>query len=250
MEKFLSFEEIQHKCEQLNEVYQIDGEKFYQVVENWAERNTSTEEKMVNSFKELLQVVSDEIGRMEEKVEMKPTCQMGCAFCCYFPIIVNGMEAKLMKKAIEDFPEERRKGIQSHLKQYFERYGEQLNEITAYDFEEDPDFKKKYILNQVPCPMLNTETNQCMAYEIRPIPCRTYVNYTDPKVCETNVMPEETISFEFLYSEYMGALNEFVQYLYEEGDTAFVEYPDDVFAYDYLPNWLKSWVDQKPAQLK
>ncbi|WP_188456436.1 YkgJ family cysteine cluster protein [Virgibacillus oceani] len=241
MGNFLSFEEIQNKCEQLNEVYQIDEEKFFQIAEKWADSEVSIEKKLVASFSELLQIVSDEISGMEAAVDMKPTCGLGCAFCCYFPIIINEMEAKLMKKAIKNFPDERREELQAHFTKYFEQYGEKLDQITALDFEADGDFKYTYKMSQVPCIMLNTETNQCMAYEIRPIPCRTYVNYTDPKVCEQNPMPKETISFEFLYREYMGALNEFVQFLYDQGDTAFIHYPDDIYRHDYLPNWFRSY---------
>lgn len=239
MEKFLTLDEIQAKCAQLNEVYQIEEEKFYKVVEKWADHEAPTEDKLVNSFQELLQIVNEEMEAMQEAVDLTPTCQMGCAFCCYFPIIINEMEAKLMKQAIANFPEARRNELVSHFKQYFEKYADQLKEVTALDFEEDKDFKLKYRKSGVPCVMLNTETNQCMAYEIRPIPCRTYVNFTNPKVCEDNLMPKETISFEFLYNEYMSALNEFVQFLYEYEDTAFIEYPNDVYAHDYLPNWFK-----------
>ncbi|WP_077622314.1 YkgJ family cysteine cluster protein [Sediminibacillus massiliensis] len=239
MKKFLTYEEIQDKCEQLNETYQIEEEKFYQVVEKWADRQTTTEQKLLSSFSELLQVVSDEISGIEEAVEMESTCRLGCAFCCYFPIIINGMEAKLMKKAIENFPEQRRREIENHLETYYQQYASQLEEIVGLDFESDEGFKKKYKQKNLPCAMLDTKTNQCMAYEIRPLPCRTYVNYTDPKVCEQQVMPKETLSFEFLYSEYMGALNEFVQYLYEEEDTAFINYPDDVYVHDYLVNWFR-----------
>lgn len=239
MENFLTFKEIQTKCEQLNDVYQIDEEKFYRIVEKWADSETTTETKLLESFQELLQIVSDEINQMEKAVEMKPTCALGCAFCCYFPIIINEMEAKLMKKAIENFPKSRRQALQKHITRYFEKYGRQLDEVTALDFEADTDFKQKYKKSLVPCVMLDTETNQCMAYEIRPIPCRTYANYTDPKICEDNVMPKETISFEFLYNEYMGALNEFVQFLYEHEDTAFIDYPNDLYAHDYLVNWFR-----------
>ncbi|WP_138417403.1 YkgJ family cysteine cluster protein [Aquibacillus sediminis] len=241
MDKYLSFEEIQHKCAKLNDVYQIEEAKFYQVVEMWADRDTSTEQKLVASFQELLQVVSDEITAMEQAVDLPSTCRMGCAFCCYFPIIINKMEAKLMKKAIENFPNQRRQTIQRHLNRYYEKYGEQVEQVTALDFEADEDFKYKYKQRLVPCPMLDTETNKCLAYEVRPLPCRTYVNYTDPKVCEENVMPKETISFEFLYNEYMGALNEFVQYLYEYEDTAFIEYPNDIYRTDYLAQYAKTF---------
>ncbi|SET73458.1 Putative zinc-or iron-chelating domain-containing protein [Salinibacillus kushneri] len=241
MKTYLSFEEIQEKMQLLQNSYQIDEEKFYRVVEAWADEDTDVEQKLLASFQELLQLVSGEMEQMDQTMGMKPTCQMGCAFCCYFPIIVSKMEAKLMTKAIEQFPADRRQSIMAHLTSYYETYGKKLDTITSMDYEEDPDFKRKYIRSHVPCPLLNTETNMCMAYEIRPIPCRTYVNYTDPNLCAENDLPEETISFEFLYNEYMGALNEFVQFLYEEEHTAFINYPDDLFSYDYLPNWLKVW---------
>ncbi|KPH71137.1 MULTISPECIES: YkgJ family cysteine cluster protein [Bacillaceae] len=240
MDQYLSFEEIQDKCSRLSDVYEIDEDKFYQIVEKWANQETSTEEKILNSFIELLQMVSEEMSNMEKAVQMEATCRMGCAFCCYFPIIINEMEAKIMKKAIENFPEERRNRIKHHLSNYYQQYGEKLESLTQLDFNEDKDFKLKYRRSLVPCPLLDTKTNQCMAYEIRPIPCRTYVNYTDPDVCEQNVMPKETVSFEFLYEQYMGALNEFMQFLYDEGNTAFIQYPDDVYQTDYLASWLRS----------
>ncbi|GAA0498017.1 hypothetical protein GCM10008986_26330 [Salinibacillus aidingensis] len=245
MKTYLSVEEITERMKHLQNSYEIDEEKFYKVVEAWANKDMDVEQKLLASFQELLQVVSGEMEQMDETMGMKPTCQMGCAFCCYFPIIISKMEAKLMTKAIECFPHDRKEAITSHLTAYFEKYGETLKTVTSLDYEEDSDFKRKYIRSHVPCPLLNTETNMCMAYEIRPIPCRTYVNYTDPKICAENEMPEETISFEFLYNEYMGALNEFVQFLYEEEHTAFIDYPDDLFSYDYLPNWLKAWSEEK-----
>ncbi|MGF7125402.1 Fe-S-cluster containining protein [Natronobacillus azotifigens] len=88
--------------------------------------------------------------------------------------------------------------------------------------------------------MLDTKTNQCLAYEVRPIPCRTYVNYTDSVVCQKNAMPKETVSFDFLYYSYFEAFNDFLTWLYEDGDTGIVEYPDDIYKQDYLVHWLRS----------
>ncbi|WP_047982335.1 YkgJ family cysteine cluster protein [Ornithinibacillus contaminans] len=239
MQRYLTLEAIQAKCDSLMNEYEIDEEKFYHIVEKWAEEDAPIETKLLASFSELLQVVSDEISSMEKSVELQATCRLGCAFCCYFPIIINEMEAKFMKKAIANFPASRRMKVEEHLVHYYQKYGESLKPILELDFDEDTDFKLKYRKSLIPCPMLNTETNQCMAYEIRPLPCRTYVNYTDPKVCEDNLMPKETISFEFLYGEYMGALNEFLQFLYEKGDTGFIQYPEDAYKHDYLANWLR-----------
>ncbi|SHG28337.1 YkgJ family cysteine cluster protein [Ornithinibacillus halophilus] len=239
MEKFLTLEAIEKKINHLQNVYEIDEDKFYEIVDVWLDHEGIIDEKLIGSYKELLQIVSDEISNMENTIDMTATCRMGCAFCCYFPIIVNGMEAKLMKKAIASFPSERKNQIEHHLKNYYEKYADKIDDIKDLDRETDEDFKLKYRKILIPCPLLNTDTNQCMAYEVRPIPCRTYMNYTDPEVCKDNFMPKETISFEFLYGEYMGALNEFMQILYEEGDTGFVEYPNDVYEHDYLINWFK-----------
>ncbi len=241
MEKYLSYEEIQNRCGKLHEKYQIEEERFYRVVEIWAESHMSTEGKLIGSFLELLEVVSEEMGTIQNNLGMETSCRMGCAFCCYYPIIVNKMEAKLMKQTIASFPEQRRKKLYAHIDSYFQKYSKQLEELSAIETETDQEFKLAYREKQLPCVMLDTKTNQCMAYEIRPIPCRTYVNFADPKVCQQNIMPKETVSFEFLYGEYMGALNEFLQYLYEEEGTAFVDYPDDLYAQDYLFNWLKDY---------
>lgn len=78
-----------------------------------------------------------------------------------------------------------------------------------------------------------------MIYEVRPLPCRTYVNYTNPKVCADNILPKETISYEFLYQEYMGAINELLQYLYENDKIENIGYPEDLYQEDLLINWMK-----------
>lgn len=235
---YMDYQEVIDKCQQLNEKYQIEEEKFYTVIDQLANTDLTTDQKLVASYQQLLQVVSNEIIVMEEMVDLQPTCQMGCAFCCYFPIVINEMEAKMMKAAMNQFPEERKHALQKHFDSYYKTYKEQLSELDTVEDVND-DFKYSYKKKMLPCVMLDTEENKCLAYEIRPMPCRTYVNYITPKVCEENVMPKETISYEFLYQEYMGALNEFLQYLYEEEDTGMVTYPDDLYREDLLINWMK-----------
>lgn len=240
MKEYLTYSEVQERCSSIAQKYEIHEDKFYDIVEKWAEEDVAVNDKLIYSFTELLQLVSDEIAAMEKSVDLSATCRAGCAFCCYFPIIVNEMEVKMMKQAIESFPDDRKEFIKDHIKNYYTKYKEKINQLSAIEDDMDEDFKYEYRKLLMPCPLLNTETNQCLAYEVRPIPCRTYVNYTDPKICEDNIMPKETVSFEFLYEQYMGALNEFLQFLYEEeGDTGFIQYPDDVFRTDYLANWLK-----------
>lgn len=243
MSTFLTYEEILLKCEEINAKYEINQERFDEIVDGiLVKEDVSADDKIAQAFAQLLQAVSEEISDMESTADLMPTCQMGCAFCCYFPIITNKMEAMLIKDAISKMPADRKHFIENHLSDYYQVYEEKVEQLSGIDIISDPDAKYKYKKEQLPCPFLNLKTNACMVYEVRPLPCRTYVNYTNPKVCADNIMPKETISYEFLYQEYMGAMNELLQYLYENDRIEKMDYPGDLYQEGLLINWMKESV--------
>lgn len=205
MPTFLTYEEILLKCEEINAKYEINRERFDEIVDGILDKeDVSADDKIAQAFAQLLRAVSEEISDMESTADLMPTCQMGCAFCCYFPIITNKMEAMLIKDAISKMPADRKHFIENHLSEYYQVYEEKVEQLSGIDIVSDSDAKYKYKKEQLPCPFLNLKTNACMVYEVRPLPCRTYVNYTNPKVCADNIMPKETISYEFLYRIYGG----------------------------------------------
>jgi len=243
MSTFLTYEEILLKCEEINAKYEINQERFDEIVDGILDKeDVSADDKIAQAFARLLQAVSEEISDMESTADLMPTCQMGCAFCCYFPIITNKMEAMLIKDAISKMPADRKHFIENHLSEYYQVYEEKVEQLSGIDIVSDSDAKYKYKKEQLPCPFLNLKKNACMVYEVRPLPCRTYVNYTNPKVCADNIMPKETISYEFLYQEYMGAMNELLQYLYENDRIEKMDYPGDLYQEDLLINWMKESV--------
>ncbi|UUI38121.1 YkgJ family cysteine cluster protein [Oceanobacillus oncorhynchi] len=243
MSIFLTYEEILLKCEEINAKYEINQERFDEIVDGiLVKEDVSADDKIAQAFAQLLQAVSEEISDMESTADLMPTCQMGCAFCCYFPIITNKMEAMLIKDAISKMPADRKHFIENHLSDYYQVYEEKVEQLSGIDIISDPDAKYKYKKEQLPCPFLNLKTNACMVYEVRPLPCRTYANYTNPKVCADNIMPKETISYEFLYQEYMGAMNELLQYLYENDRIEKMDYPGDLYQEGLLINWMKESV--------
>ena len=240
MERFLNHQEIIDKCEKINQNYDIDARFFDEIIDDLLDTEQPTEDVVLQGFQRLLNEVDHDIERMEEFADMRPNCFMGCAFCCYFPIVLSRMEAKMMFRSIEKFSEERKSAIFKHWESYYEKHKDKLARGMDMD-PEDPDTKLEYKQLNLPCPMLNPETQLCMAYEIRPIPCRTYLNYSDPQVCAEQDMPKEPFSYEFLYTFYFGAINELVQVLYENGEDVFVDYPSDAWSYDYLPAWINQW---------
>ncbi|WP_181350952.1 YkgJ family cysteine cluster protein [Thalassobacillus sp. CUG 92003] len=237
MSVYLTHQEIIEKCASINEQYHVNEQFFDRIIDELLNSELPTEDVILNGFEQLLGEVDHEIGRIEAFAGMEASCFKGCAFCCYFPIVITKMEAKMMLRAIERFPKERKEYIYQHWEGYFGGETDKLETAMAMDFNNE-ETKLAYKQLNVPCPMLDPETHTCLAYEIRPIPCRTYLNYADPKVCAENDLPKETFSYEFLYEYYMGAMNEILQALYENGEDLLVNYPTDLWEYDYLPAWI------------
>lgn len=240
MNRFLKHKEILNKCETINQKYEIDPEFFDGIIDELLDSEEPTEDIVLQGFQRLLSEVDHEIERMESFADMTPNCFMGCAFCCYFPIVLSRMEAKMMFRSIEHFEQERKEAIFTHWENYFEQHKEKLTKGLSLD-PEAPETKLEYKKLNLPCPMLDPKTQLCMAYEVRPIPCRTYLNYSNPTVCAEEHMPKEPFSYEFLYTYYFGAINELIQVLYENGEDVFVDYPSDAWSYDYLPAWISQW---------
>ncbi|RPF50581.1 YkgJ family cysteine cluster protein [Aquisalibacillus elongatus] len=237
-----ALEEVKHKLNKLDS-YPYNDETFYDVAEEQLDQRGTSLNRMVEIYQHLQQEVSQKMSEMNQHMGMTPNCQLGCAFCCYFPIVVSRLEANMIIASIEVMPTERRESIKDHLRSYYKNYESLIDEATSLNFEED--IKFEYMKKQLPCPLLNPETNACMAYEARPLPCRTYVNYMDPQICADNYVPEETVSFEFIYEDYMSALNAAAQVMDEEESPRFLDYPSDLYRYDYLPVFLKEWIERR-----
>ena len=242
MSLYLTYEEMLKICEKINEKFIPNGESFLEKVDELfdIDEPVTFQNFMVTTLKELLKVVDEEINKIEEYVNIKPSCYKGCAYCCYFPIIVTKAEAKLMVEYIHSLPKQKQQQIWNHINQYFESYSDKISEACSLNFQDDRFFKETYIRKQLPCPFLDTKTNTCLVYEVRPIPCRTYLNYCHPSVCAENDVPKEPFSYEFVYAFYMQALNEVIQELTEEEEFDF-DYPNDLITYDYLPNLLSEY---------
>ncbi|AKG05127.1 MULTISPECIES: YkgJ family cysteine cluster protein [Salimicrobium] len=237
---YLTYEDIRKKSDVLNESYELDVSIFEEVVDDLLESEKDTESIILEGFEKLLRSVDETMTDIDSFMEMKPNCFMGCAFCCYFPIRVSKMEAKLFFRSIEHMEPDRKEDIYRHWEKYYEKFPRKLEEALAIE-EDDPEMKWKYKQLNLPCPMLDEEKQLCKAYEIRPVPCRTYVNYSDPTVCATEHMPKETTSYDFLYNFYFQGINELVQALYENGEELPVDYPMDAWSYDYLPGWIRQY---------
>lgn len=247
LKKKLNYDDMITICNEINNKHIPTDASFQEKVDQlFAIEDLFGYPFILHSFKELLKVVDSEITIIENNVDIAPTCEKGCANCCYFPIITTKIEAKLIIDTINSYPEPKKNNINNHLESYFKTYKTYIDEACSINFNEDNDFKYKYISKQLPCPFLNINTNTCIAHDIRPIPCRTYLNYCNPMVCKDHLIPKEPFSYEFLREYYIEALNDIIQtILYEENQDFGIQYPNDLLEVDYLPLLLKAEMEKK-----
>lgn len=243
---YKTFEQMSAICERINKELIPDGTRFEEALDELLELDASNAaEELSTAYLHLLHVVDMEIEQIEQKTDIIPSCAKGCAHCCYFPIVLTPLEAKLILAYIDGLPEEDSNRIVRHLHTYLSSYQTTLEKLKQLTYETEED-KRIYKSFHLPCPLLDPESQSCLAYEARPIPCRTYLNYSHPDVCSIELLPKEPFSYAFLGEYYMQALHEYIQILLMDGEdeeTLGVCYPDDAWSMAPLPFLLQELLE-------
>ncbi|MCT8136808.1 YkgJ family cysteine cluster protein [Anaerobacillus sp. CMMVII] len=239
MKQYLTIKDMERICQEINKKHIPDDSRFMQAIDDQYDEygDADLDLFVTTAFKRMLAVLDHEITIIETKVGIESSCQSGCAHCCYFPVILTRMEAKLIAEYIEHLPKEEHAKVLEHLGNYYANADLQV--VDELDFQADPYYKEKYITKHIPCPLLDQTTNSCLAYEVRPVACRTHFNYCHPQVCADQPIPDEVFSYEFLYEYYMYALVNTIQEAVLEEGHASIKLPGDVYEADYLIKLLK-----------
>ena len=142
---------------------------------------------------------------------------------------------------IHHLPEERKEKILNQIKSYIKQFSAKLKDVKQINFKTDESYKTQYINLNLPCVFLDEKSKQCTVYDIRPLSCRTYLNYVDASVCEKEDLPEGPVTFEFLHHYYVQGMNEIIVEILEvvqDKDLGF-SYPKDAADVNYLPLLLE-----------
>lgn len=220
---------------QINERFIPDDRNFTAAIEAQFEEHpdVSRDEFIRTAFQRMLFVLDQEVKTIENNVSITANCTEGCSHCCYNPIILTKVEAKLITQHIEEMPQPQKQQLITQLETYYT--SNYLEKVMQIDFQTDQNYKLNYIKKQIPCPMLDQETKSCKIYDVRPVQCRTHKNYCDPKVCADHPIPDEVFSYEFLYEYYIYALVNTIQETIFENENDPIHFPTDVYEANYLP---------------
>lgn len=135
--------------------------------------------RMMSVYAELDPVVA------QRAAPLKPTCKVGCAGCCYLLPLVSMPEAvAIAEHFLSDA--HRRQLIPALMRSFWE----QAEKIDASD---PKTMRQTYFQKKVPCTFLDTKTNLCTIYNVRPSACRYHMVASDPALCQPEA-GEATVS--------------------------------------------------------
>ena len=113
------------------------------------------------------------------------SCKAGCAGCCYLLALISLPEGvAIAEYFLEDT--QRRNLIPLLMRSFYEQI--QAMPSGTLTFKE---IREAYFAKKVPCTFLDTETNLCTIYPVRPGACRYHLVVTDPKLCMPEAGPQE-----------------------------------------------------------
>ena len=111
------------------------------------------------------------------KSGVQPTCRKGCASCCHHPFLVTISEGILLYRWLAEHGHWNRA-----LKQRIE---ETKDKTQGLSFD-------TWLMANIPCPLLKQDSQECLAYEARPLHCRVTFSAGDPELCEAHQLGPAT----------------------------------------------------------
>ncbi|QGG48872.1 YkgJ family cysteine cluster protein [Heliorestis convoluta] len=140
---------------------------------------------------EQLHMLDNFLKLLHEKTNTFPSCKKDCSGCCKYPILATEVEYFYISNWIRNNVTE---GTMDCLHKNFDNWHQKMEEIID-TFEYGNKQKSiEYTRKNVKCPFLTN--NSCSIYEARPINCRVYFSYGNPKSCESEMYPKGTLNLD------------------------------------------------------
>ena len=128
-------------------------------------------------------------NQLNEPFQELVACRIGCSYCCSRRVEISIAEAIVIRDQL----------INSG------SWSKVLEKCKTYkDLYEDLDSNSWFMMN-IKCPVLNTETNVCGVYDVRPVSCSTHFALTSSEACDpwyTGDKKESKIDYEDLVQKF------------------------------------------------
>lgn len=128
---------------------------------------------------------------LHEKTDTYPSCKKGCSGCCKYPILATEVEYHYISNWMRiNVTEDTMNSLHKNFDQWHEEMGSIIDSFEYGNKQKSIEYTRR----NVKCPFLID--NSCSIYEARPVACRTYFSYGNPRSCESEMYPKGTIDLE------------------------------------------------------
>lgn len=132
--------------------------------------------KAIEDLHQQIDQVNDQLARATARAGRPVTCQgKGCCACCYEPVYCSSHEAKHL---VEGLTDEQRAAVTARLRIALAK----AKESGILEIEMPP--VMQWLSLELACPLL--ENGLCLAYERRPVSCRTHMASGPADHCKYN----------------------------------------------------------------
>lgn len=111
------------------------------------------------------------------KAGVRPTCLKGCAHCCHHPFLITISEGLILYRWLSEHGKWTR--------QLKDRIEDVKDKTLGLTFD-------VWLMANIACPLLQPDTQECTAYEARPLHCQVTFSMGDPAMCQAHQLGPAT----------------------------------------------------------
>lgn len=138
--------------------------------------------KEIAELHKTVDAIDKRLAEESAKLGKPITCQgKGCCACCYEPVYCSSAEAKHLVEALTT---EQRAAVTERLKLALAKV-----QSEGLLWKKEMPTVMKWLAMKSPCPLL--ENGMCLAYENRPISCRSHMAVGPAEWCATNRLEQK-----------------------------------------------------------
>ena len=146
----------------------------------------TTISEMLPMARALSDAVVTETCRTLEQSGNTISCKKGCGACCRQLVAISEVEARRLRRVLEETPEPRRSELRRRFSAAHERLEKaglmpRLQQTERLHDDEYLSLSTEYFGEQIACPFLEEES--CSIYDERPITCREYLVTSPAENC-------------------------------------------------------------------
>ncbi|MEI4771427.1 YkgJ family cysteine cluster protein [Psychrobacillus sp. FJAT-51614] len=148
-----------------------------------------SDDNVVRMHYEQLPILERYFDLLHKGTKTQPSCKSNCSGCCKYPIWTSAVESMYISNWIRtNMDQDTLEQIHENFDTWYEEIGEWAEGYKYGDKIKHDEYTRK----NIKCPFLIN--NSCSIYDARPIVCRTYFSYGNPKNCERELFPKGTLN--------------------------------------------------------